>query len=464
MGALGCARVRSGAWRGRVRARVGTPKCVRVAGGLARRGSLPPSVTFQVTVPSDSPSDRASVRAWRRNLGSLVAATFIGFTGFTVVMPFLPLYIAALGVDDVGRIALWTGLSLGITPALTALLAPAWGRLSDRLGRKLMVVRSLVSFIVLMAAMAFVTRPWHILALRAVQGLFAGYGALVIAMAAESAPKDRVAQSIGLVQTAQRLGPALGPVIGGVIAGVVGLRHAFFVTSALYGLALLQLLVLYHEAPAHPAARPPAARRVNFRSVLAFENFLVLMTAVFGFQFVDRSFGPVLPLHVASIGVSPSRVAFVSGTVFSVLACAAAVGHHVCARLLRRSTARVVIGRSALVSAAAAALVAVAPGPWWLGLATAVFGLGVGVGMTATYTAASGVMPAAVRGTGFGFLSSASLTGMAVSPIVSGLVGAQDLRVVFVASAIILCVLAALVRRVMVEQAVEPEAPAAEDA
>ena len=73
-------------------------------------------------------------------------------------MPFLPLYIRQLGVTDVGEIALWTGVSLGVTPALTALLAPFWGRLADRFGRKIMVARSLVSFVVVMAAMAFVTR------------------------------------------------------------------------------------------------------------------------------------------------------------------------------------------------------------------------------------------------------------------------------------------------------------------
>jgi MFS transporter, DHA1 family, multidrug resistance protein len=108
-------------------------------------------------------------------------------------MPFLPLYFQQLGVQDVGEIAMWSGLSLGVTPALTAMLAPFWGRLADRYGRKVMVERSLVSFIVVMAALAYVTRPWQVFALRAVQGLFAGYGALTLAMAADSAPRDRTA-------------------------------------------------------------------------------------------------------------------------------------------------------------------------------------------------------------------------------------------------------------------------------
>src|SRR4051794_35669551 len=149
----------------------------------------------------------------------------MGYTGFTLVMPFLPLFIGQLGVSDVGAVAMWTGLSLGITPGLTALLAPAWGRLGDRFGRKIMVERSLVSFVVLFAAMAFVRRPWQVLAVRAAQGLFAGYGSLSVAMAAESAPRDRMPAAVGPVPTAQRVGPAGGPGVGGGVAGLFPPRH-----------------------------------------------------------------------------------------------------------------------------------------------------------------------------------------------------------------------------------------------
>jgi MFS transporter, DHA1 family, multidrug resistance protein len=406
----------------------------------------------------------AGVHSWRRNLAALTAASFIGFTGFTLVMPFLPLYIAELGVRDVGRIALWTGMTLGVTPALTALLAPAWGRLADRFGRKLMVARSLASFVVIMAAMAWVTSPWHLFALRAVQGLFAGYGALCLAMAADSSPRDRIAQSIGMVQTAQRLGPALGPVLGGLVAAAVGLRAAFLVTSVFYLVALVQLLVLYHEPTRHHASAAAAPSRVTFANVLAFENFLLLMAAIFGLQFVDRSFGPVLPLHVASLGVRPSRVAFVSGVVFSTLACSAAVGHHVCARLLRRWSARVVISRAALGAAFAVALFLVVGNAWALVPTAAVFGGCIGAAMTAAYAAAAGVVPPTVRGASFGFLSSASLAGLALSPAICGFLAATDIRIVFAADALALCVLAMLVRRVMIEHPHVTETPVVADA
>jgi MFS family permease len=401
---------------------------------------------------------------WRRNLAALTAASFIGFTGFTLVMPFLPLYIAELGVHDVGSIALWTGFTLGVTPALTALLAPAWGRIADRFGRKVMVARSLASFVVLMAAMAWVTKPWHLFALRAVQGLFAGYGALCLAMAADSSPKDRIAQSIGTVQTAQRLGPALGPVLGGVVAGLVGLRSAFLVTSVFYVVALGQLLVLYKEPPMPHVEASGAPARVTFANVLAFENFLLLMAAIFGLQFIDRSFGPVLPLHVAALGVPATRVAFVSGAVFSALACSAAIGHHFCARLLRRWSARDVISSAALVAAGAVALFVVIAKAWALVAAAAVFGGSIGAAMTAAYAAAAAVVPANVRGAGFGFLSGASLAGLALSPVACGFLAAADIRIVFAADALVLCVLAGLVRRVMIEHPPVTETPVIADA
>ena len=402
--------------------------------------------------------------SWKKNLFAVTAASFVGFTGFTLVMPFLPLYFAQLGVTDVGEIALWSGLSLGVTPAVTALMAPLWGRLADRFGRKIMVERSLVSFVFVMGAMAFVTEPWQVFALRAVQGLFAGYGALTLTMAADSAPPDRMAYAIGVVQTAQRLGPALGPVIGGVVAQIVGLRRAFFVTSAFYVIAVVLVFLLYKERlPAREAGTEDNGR-VTFRNVLAFENFLLLMLVVFGLQFVDRSFGPILPLYVAGTGTRGSSVPIIAGLLFSITAGTAAVGNHICARLLRRhSPRRVIAGASALASVGTLVYV-LANHTGQLVIGTILFGAAIGTATTATYTAAGTLIPASVRGTGFGLLSTASLAGLAVSPIVSGMLGAVSLRGVFLLDTIALLLVALLVRRLMVTAPVPPtSAPAAEE-
>ena len=381
-----------------------------------------------------------------RNVYAVTAASFMGYTGFTLVMPFLPLFIGQLGESDLGRIAMWTGASLGVTPGLTALLAPAWGRLGDRYGRKIMVERSMVSFVVLMALMAYVTRPWHVLAVRVVQGVFAGYGSLSVAMAAESAPRDRMPQAIGLVQTAQRLGPAVGPVIGGGLAGLIGLRRAFLATAAFYGVGLALVHVMYDDRTVHE--RPSDRRnhgRVSVRDVFAFQNFLLMMVVIFGLQFVDRSFGPVLPLYVEQVGVSHGRVAIVSGVLFSMMACAGALGHHFCGKLMRRFPARVVIAGGAAAATAACGLFSLFGSFWIMSGASVLLGIGIGAAMTASYSAAGAVIPAAARGAGFGVLTSASLVGMACSPMIAGLVGGTGIRVVFIADLAIMGLLAAVV-------------------
>ncbi len=422
-------------------------------------------------MPAPTPSGLATseaVAAWRRNLAALMAAVFIGFTGFTLVMPFLPIYIGQMGVTDPGVIAAWTGVTLGVTPAMTALFSPLWGRLADRFGRRFMVARSLLSFVFIMGAMAFATQPWHLFALRVLQGFFAGYGALCLAMAAESAPPGRLAQSIGLVQTAGRLGPAIGPVVGGLVAGLVGLRATFFVTAAFYAFAFVLVLAMYREPEPTPqtreAARAGGGGQVTFRSVMAFENFLLLMAVVFGLQFVDRSFGPVLPLVIAEGGLAGTEVALRSGIIFSVIACSAAVGHHFCAHLLRRWSSRVLISRAALVASAATLGMTVSPGSWWLGISAFVFGVSIGAAMTAAYTAAAHSFPENLRATGFGFLTSASLVGLAVSPMVAGALAGAGIRTIFLVNVVVLLVLSALVRRTMEESSAETTAPALEDA
>jgi MFS family permease len=393
---------------------------------------------------------------WRRNIYAVTAASFLGFTGFTLVMPFLPLFIAQLGVSDVGQVAMWTGVSLGITPGLTALLAPAWGRLGDRYGRKIMVERSLASFVIVMAAMAYVTRAWHVLALRTVQGLFAGYGSLSVAMAAESAPRDQMPQAIGLVQTAQRIGPAIGPVLGGILAGLVGLRGGFLATAGFYAIGLVVVHVMYDDAAVSGAgpeaegiADARSGGRVSFRSVLAFQNFILMMAVIFGLQFVDRSFGPVLPLYVEQTGTSRASVPLVSGLLFSVMACTGALGHHFCGRLMRRYAARLIIAGGSAVAAASCGLIGASGNLALMTAASATFGLGIGAAMTASYSAAGAVIPAGAHGAGFGVLTSASLVGMASSPFIAGLLSVRSIRVVFLVDLAVMGTLAFIVHRSM---------------
>ena len=105
-----------------------------------------------------------------------------------------------------------------------------------------------------------------------------------------------------------------------------------------------------------------------------------------------------------------------------------------------------------------------APRTEWLFAATPVLGVALGMATTTTYTAASGVMPATARGAGFGLLTTASLTGLALSPILSGLLGATSIRAVFLLDVFVMIAIAAAVPRLMATAALEkPTTPTHEE-
>ena len=400
-----------------------------------------------------------------RNLLAIAGACFIGFSGFTLVMPFLPIYFAQLGMRDPADIALWSGLSLGVTPGMTALLAPLWGRVADRYGNKFLVLRSLACFIVTMVLFGLVTQPWHVFGLRVLQGFFAGYGALAVAMAAQAAPREGMAQAIGTVQMAQRLGPALGPVMGGVLAVGIGIRASFFVSSVFYVAAFVLVWRWFDEGPvAQRRGRADGeAQRLTFVTGIAFQQFVLLMGVIFGLQLVDRSFGPVLPLYLEQLGVPSGHVALVSGVLFSAAACAGAAGNLATQRLLQRWAPRALLRWTAL--AAALGLL-----PFVLGLpvpsllvATLIFGFAIGVAMTASFTAAGHVIPEGSRSTGFGLLTSASLVGLAVSPMASGVLARISIRSVFIVGVITLAILSAMVSYVLRERVGQAAFPTVEE-
>jgi len=381
----------------------------------------------------------------RWNQFAITVAGFIGFMGYTLVMPFLPLYFRELGVMDVGDIALWSGLSLGITPAMTAIGAPLWGRLSDRFGRKIMVEKSMVAFIIVMVGTAYATSPWHVLALRMAQGVIGGYGGLFITMAADSVPRERMMSAIGTTQSAQRLGPAIGPLVGGVLAQVVGLRYTFLVAGAFYFLAFVLVKILYVEPPIAKTQPKKDGKDIGIREVLKLEGLFLLLLVVFSVQFVDRTLGPILPLYIGQFGIHMDKVPLISGIVFSVVAVSQAIGSF-CASLTVRVSSRTVIEISLIMALLPLLILVVAKDVVWVFVATVFFGLSIGLLMTRAYSVAGGIFPFSLRGTGFSLMTSSLLAGGAISPVFSGFLASESIQLVFLFDALMLLGLAVIVR------------------
>jgi MFS family permease len=184
-----------------------------------------------------------------------------------------------------------------------------------------------------------------------------------------------------------------------------------------------------------------------FRQLIRLPGFLLALFVIFGLQTVDRSFGPVLPLFVSQVGVGGAQIPIVAGVLFSLGAISAAFGSQLAPRLLKRHTPKSLIVNGTLTAAAALSAIVVAPNVWILGIAIAVAGVAMGSSTTAIYSVAGGLLPHDAHATGFGIMTTASLMGLAVSPVAAGLIGSAGLRIVFIADVFLLLLVGLLVWR-----------------
>ena len=368
---------------------------------------------------------------WQRNVWALTLTVFISFVGFQFFSPFLPLYIRELGVTDPAKIALWSGLQAAVTPGVSGILSPVFGRLADRFGRKMMLIRSLIGFVIIVAAMGLVTSVLQLFLLRLLMGFFAGFTPMVMALATVSAPRDKVPAAIGMVQSAQLLSVAVGPAIGGYVASHFGMRYAFFATAGLCAAALVGLIVLFQEVAAPAPGSPRATTTLPLRRILLYPHFPAVVALLFIAQFLDRGLSLLIPLQVAHMP-GLEKVAATAGTIVSIGAIAATASANVAARLAREIPSARLLLIGLLVGGPLCAAMALTGGWLTLLVLRTLAGLCLGAAITLTYSLGAAIVPAEHRGAAFGWLGLGLQVGTAASPLVCGAIAAVSLPGAFV--------------------------------
>jgi len=407
--------------------------------------------------------------AWKGNLYVVMFAVFVSFTGFTFVLPFLPLYITQLGITNQGDAALWSGLLFGISPLLSGLLAPFWSILAERRGRKVMLQRSLAAFVILILLMAFVTNVYQLLALRLGIGLFGGVAAMSVALASTIAPRHRVGEAVGLIQATQLSGGIAAPFIGGVIVDAFGLHSSFFLASALCAVAFLIITFAYKEEreqrPTVATADAPvvagAKRRGAVRDFLHLPLFVGLLVAAFTIQFVDKSFGPLLPLYIATLDAPASRIGTITGIVMTLGALTGSIAAVAVGRLSVRMEPR----RILFISLGAGGLLCLPlafVSHWWQLMVIRLFlGLFTGGALTLAYAIGGRDLPASAKMGAFGTLAGVGQIGGATAPFVTGALSKwASLSAIFIVDAVLYLLLIVWVWQMFNRGKVTEESPA----
>ncbi len=240
-----------------------------------------------------------TLSGWERTTWICSATQVFTLIGFGLGLPFLPMYVQELGVTERAQIALWSGVISGTAALSMAVLAPVWGMLADRYGRKPMLVRSMLGGSVVIAAMGFVSDVWQLEFVRLVQGAVTGSQAAAAALVAAATPPHHAGYALSLISTAVQIGNTVGPAIGGVSVTTLGFRGSFLLGGGLLLIGGL-MSVFWIEEPPMPARSITAGLSIWARTFgpLEWPGFRGLLLLQLGTSFVFSASVNLLPIYL----------------------------------------------------------------------------------------------------------------------------------------------------------------------
>jgi DHA1 family multidrug resistance protein-like MFS transporter len=386
-------------------------------------------------------SERDDVNDWRRALIIMSVAQLLSAIGFSMIFPFLPNYVEALGSSTGTSLVFWAGAVFSAQAITMMIASPLWGATADRFGRKPMVARAMFGGAVIILLMAFARSAEELTLLRAVQGLITGIGSAANALIASITPKERSGYAMGVLQTALWSGVAVGPVMGGVLADLYGFRIAFVATAALLlvGGLLVAFGVREEFQPRKEAGRSMLG---DWDDILRTPGVAAAFSARFTASLGRGLLVPVLPLFIPLIMVGSQGTGTMIGTMIGLVIGIASATGTVSAIILGNLGDRIghrrILVWSALLAALSYLPMALVTHPWQLLLLNAVSGIAIGGIMPSLSALLTGYSSGGSVGSAFGLDNSVMSGSRAVAPLVGvGVASLFGYRAAFLAGSVV---------------------------
>ena len=359
---------------------------------------------------------------WRRNLYVLFMVQVLSVAGFSLVFPFLPLYVAELGVATKGSVAFWSGLVFSAQAVTMMVSSPIWGAVADRYGRKPMLVRATLGGAVMVVLMGFAQSAEQLVLIRIVQGMLTGVVSATSALVAATVPKEKSGESLGLIQTGIWVGVAVGPLIGGLVSVALGYRASFWITGGALALAGVAVIFWVRE-DFEPL---PVQKRVNFwegyKKLLRAPDMASLYSVSF-LQSLGRSVTmPIMAFFFVELLSSSDGAVVMTGLSMGAKAAVGSVSAIYLGKLSDRIGHEKVLTAGAVIAVLVYLPQAFVANVWQLLFLQALTGVSAGAIMPATSALLNMRTPQGAHGTTFGLGNSVSSGGRIVAPILGAAV------------------------------------------
>lgn len=377
---------------------------------------------------------------WRRNLYVLWVSEFFIVAGMSLVIPFLPVYIQNLGVHSLPLVERWSGLVFASTFFISALVQPLWGKMSDRIGRKIMLIRSSLGMAIVMAAMGFAQNVWQLFLLRAVMGTVSGFIAAAIALQATQTPKEDAGRALGTLQTGAVSGSLIGPLLGGLLADQFGIRHVFFITGALLFVTTFLVIFFVKENFIPDVKAASISTKEFFKMVQKTHVIIPIFVVSLVIQMAYLSIEPIVTIYVRVLNPHSPNIATLSGATFAAIGVGNIISSPRLGKLADKIGAQKVLIWSLVLAALLYIPQAFVHSAYQLMGLRLILGLAVGGLQPSVQSLIRRYAPTSVQGRAFGFNSSFMFMGNLVGPIMGGFVSSYwgISSVFFITSALLL--------------------------
>ena len=262
---------------------------------------------------------------WKVVLALLTCNVLFMSASYTMIIPFLPMYLTnELGVDD-ASVNLWSGLAFSVTFFVSAVMAPIWGRIADRKGKRLMAMRASLLIAISYLLGGLVTSPEQLIIVRLFQGFAAGLWPMDLAIMTLYAPQERLGFSLGIMQGTLTAGGVVGPLLGGVLAELFGMRTSFYIGGLALFINFLAFTFIIKEPPMPKSTVPLTAEEKNPMHLWHIPILRTMMIVSTLAQMVLYILMPVITTYIKALAGSMDNIVFVAGAVFSLSGIAGAI-------------------------------------------------------------------------------------------------------------------------------------------